>query len=360
MTKTTRFVQAKTSNLEDPRWKAFVTRDPTAVGQFYTAVITTGIYCRPTCSARLPKPENILFFDTFQAAEQAGFRPCKRCKPDQIEQENKNIAMITKICRFLEAEQEIPSLDQLAATAGMSKYHFHRLFKKTTGLTPREYAVTRREARLRENITQKNTITQAIYDAGYNANSRFYEKSDQVLGMTPSTYRSGGKDMKIRFAIAESSLGCILVAESERGLCSIMLGDDPEKLMQDLRNRFPKAELVGGESDFENRVAMVIGFIESPKIGLDLPLDIQGTVFQQRVWQALRLIPAGKTASYAEIAERIGSPKGARAVAQACASNYLAVAIPCHRVVHTDGSISGYRWGVDRKKALLKRESDQA
>ncbi|MHB8134740.1 MAG: bifunctional DNA-binding transcriptional regulator/O6-methylguanine-DNA methyltransferase Ada [Anaerolineaceae bacterium] len=360
MTKTNRFVHTNISTIEDPRWKAFVSRDPAAVGQFYTAVKTTGIYCLPTCSARLPKPENILFFDTIQAAEQAGFRPCKRCKPDQIEQENKNIALITKICRILEVEEEIPSLDQLAASAGMSKYHFHRLFKKTTGLTPREYAVTRREARLRENITQKNTITEAIYDAGYNANSRFYEKSDQVLGMTPSTYRSGGKDMKIHFAIAESSLGLILVAESERGLCSIMLGDEPDKLMQDLHNRFPKAELVGGDSDFENRVAMVIRFIESPKIGLDLPLDIQGTAFQQRVWQALRLIPAGTTASYAEIAERVGSPKGARAVAQACASNYLAVAIPCHRVVHNDGSISGYRWGVGRKKALLQRESEEA
>jgi len=356
----TRSVQTKPGILEDPRWKAFITRDPKAVGQFFTAVKTTGIYCRPTCSARLPKPENVQFFDTRLAAEQAGFRPCKRCKPDQIEQENENIAMITKICRILEAEEEIPSLDQLAAIAGMSKFHFHRLFTKTTGLTPREYAVARRETRLREKITRKNTITEAIYDAGYNANSRFYEKSNQVLGMTPTTYRSGGKDMKIRYAIGKSSLGLILVAESERGLCSIMLGDDPDLLTQDLRNRFPKAELVGGESDFENHVARVIGFVESPKIGLDLPLDIQGTAFQQRVWQTLRQIPAGKTASYAEIADRVGSPKGARAVAQACASNYLAVVIPCHRVVHTDGSVSGYRWGVDRKKALLKRESEQA
>ena len=360
MTKTTHSDQIKTNALDDPRWKAFVTRDPLAVGQFYTAVITTGIYCRPTCSARLPKPENVQFFDTCQAAEHAGYRPCKRCKPEQIEQENEIIGMITKVCRILEMEEEIPSLNQLAAIAGMSKFHFHRLFKKTTGLTPREYAATRRETRLRENITRKNTITEAIYDAGYNANSRFYEKSNQVLGMTPTIYRSGGKDMKIRYAIGDSSLGLILIAESERGLCSIMLGDDPDQLMQDLRKRFPKADLIPGESEFEQHVARVINFVESPKIGLDLPLDIQGTVFQQRVWQALRLIPPGMTASYAEIASRIGSPKGARAVAQACATNYLAVAIPCHRVVHTDGSVSGYRWGVERKKALLKRESDQA
>ncbi|MRS05075.1 helix-turn-helix domain-containing protein, partial [bacterium] len=297
MTKTTHSVLTKTSALDDPRWKAFVTRDPSAVGPFYTAVITTGIYCRPTCSARLPKPENILFFDTCLAAEQAGYRPCKRCKPEQIEQENEIIVMITKVCRILEVEEEIPSLDQLAAIAGMSKFHFHRLFKKTTGLTPREYAISRRETRLRENITRKNTITEAIYDAGYNANSRFYEKSNQGLGMTPTNYRSGGKDMKIRFAIGESSLGLIVIAESERGLCSIMLGDDPDQLMQDLRNRFPKANLIPGDSEFEQHVAQVVGFVESPKIGLDLPLDIQGTVFQQRVWQALRLIPPGMTAS---------------------------------------------------------------
>ena len=360
MLETTHSVQTNTITQEDPRWKAFVHRDPAAVGQFFTAVRTTGIYCLPTCSARLPKPENVRFFETKQAAEQAGYRPCKRCKPDQMDQENKNIAMITKICRILEVNEKIPSLDQLAASAGMSKYHFHRLFKKTTGLTPREYAVSRRESRLRENITQKNTITEAIYEAGYNANSRFYEKSSQVLGMTPSTYRSGGKNMEIRYAIGKSSLGLILIAESERGLCSIMLGDDPDVLVDDLRKRFTKAEIIAGDRAFEQHVAQVVGFVESPKIGLDLPLDIQGTAFQQRVWQALRQIPPGKTASYAEIASRIGSPKAARAVAQACASNYLAVAIPCHRVVHNDGSISGYRWGVERKKNLLKNEAEQA
>jgi len=360
MAKSTATPQSKSQIQDDPRWHAFVNRDPAAVGQFFTAVTTTGIYCRPTCSARLPKPENILFFESGLAAEQAGYRPCKRCKPDQIEEENKAITAITNVCRLLESGEDTPTLDQMANFAGMSKYHFHRLFKKTTGLTPREYAVSRREARLRENITRKITITEAIYEAGYNANSRFYEKSSEVLGMTPTTYRSGGKDMKIRFAIGESSLGLILIAESERGLCSIMLGDDPDVLVDDLRKRFPNAEFITDDHSFEQHVKQVVDFVESPKIGLDLPLDIQGTVFQQRVWQALRQIPPGMTASYAEIANRIGSPKGARAVAGACASNYLAVAIPCHRVVHTDGSVSGYRWGVERKKALLKRESDQA
>jgi AraC family transcriptional regulator, regulatory protein of adaptative response / methylated-DNA-[protein]-cysteine methyltransferase len=238
----------------------------------------------------------------------------------------------------------------------MSSYYFHRVFKAHTGLTPKAYAAAHHARRIRAKLGRSNTVTDAIYDAGYSSNSRFYEKSDEVLGMTPTSYRAGGADTEIRFAIGACSLGSILVASSERGVCAILLGDDPDALVHELQDRFPRSNLIGGDSEFEQLVAKVVGFIEAPAIGLDLPLDIRGTAFQQRVWQALRKIPAGSTASYTEIAKRIGSPKSVRAVSQACAANTLAVAIPCHRVVRNDGALSGYRWGVERKRALLKRE----
>jgi AraC family transcriptional regulator of adaptative response/methylated-DNA-[protein]-cysteine methyltransferase len=248
-------------------------------------------------------------------------------------------------------------LQQLAAHAGLSPYHFHRVFRQITGLTPREYATAHREQRVRQNLGQGATVTEAIYDAGYNSSSRFYETANKVLGMTPSTYRKGGASTEIRFAVGECTLGSILVASSRRGVCAILLGDDPEKLTQDLQNMFPRADLIGGDADFEQLVAKVVSFVETPAIGLNLPLDMQGTAFQQRVWQALRKIPAGSTVSYSQIARRIGKSKSVRAVAQACGANTLAVAIPCHRVVRNDGALSGYRWGVERKRALLLREA---
>jgi AraC family transcriptional regulator of adaptative response/methylated-DNA-[protein]-cysteine methyltransferase len=251
----------------------------------------------------------------------------------------------------------MPRLAELAERVGLSSYHFHRVFKQVTGLTPRAYAAAQREQRVREELGRGGTVTAAIFDAGYNSNSRFYERSSEVLGMTPTSYRAGGANADIRFAIGECSLGAILVAQSQRGVCAILLGDDPEVLVRDLQDRFPRANLIGGDSDFERLVATVVGFVEAPKIGLDLPLDVRGTAFQQRVWQALREIPAGKTASYTEIAKRIGCPSAVRAVAQACGANALAVAIPCHRVVRSDGSLSGYRWGVERKRELLEKEA---
>jgi AraC family transcriptional regulator of adaptative response/methylated-DNA-[protein]-cysteine methyltransferase len=250
----------------------------------------------------------------------------------------------------------MPSLANLAAKASLSPYHFHRVFKAVTGLTPKDYAAAHRGRKLREGLKEGTSVTQAIYDAGYNSGSRFYEKSNALLGMTPSRYRAGGRDEEIRFAIAKTSLGALLVAASDKGVCSILLGDDPEKLLRDLEERFDKAHLVGGDAKFEKLVARVVALVEHPGKGRDLPLDIRGTAFQQRVWKALAAIPAGKTASYAEIAKKIGRPKAVRAVAQACAANTLAVAIPCHRVVKTDGGLSGYRWGVARKQELLKRE----
>ena len=343
---------------KDPRWTAVVARDSRADGKFFYAVRTTGIYCRPSCGSRRARPENLQFYATAADAERAGFRPCKRCKPDQPLLERQHAAKVAKICRLIESIGEAQSLADLAGKAGLSAYHFHRVFKAVTGLTPRAYAAAHRAQRVRSELGRSGTVTEAIYGAGYGSNGRFYETSDAVLGMTPSNYRAGGANTEIRFAVGECSLGSILVARSERGICAILLGDDPGALARDLQDRFPRAKLVGGDKGFEKLVAKVVGFVEAPALGLDLPLDVRGTAFQQRVWQALRKIPAGVTASYTEIAKRIGAPKAVRAVAQACAANALAVAIPCHRVVRIDGALSGYRWGVERKRALLRREAD--
>jgi AraC family transcriptional regulator, regulatory protein of adaptative response / methylated-DNA-[protein]-cysteine methyltransferase len=343
---------------QDPRWQAVIGRDASADGTFYYCVKTTGVYCRPSCAARLPRPENVAFHATREAAEQAGFRPCKRCKPDQGALRERQAAVIADICRVIEAAEEPPALAALAAKAGISPYHFHRLFKAVTGLTPKAYASAHRAARVRDELARGDgSVTAAIYDAGFNSSGRFYETSDGILGMKPTDYRAGGANAEIRFAIGECSLGSILVAQSGRGVCAILLGDDPDALARDLQDRFPQARLIGGDKGFEGLVARVVGFVEAPALGLDLPLDVRGTAFQQRVWQALRDIPAGQTASYSAIARRIGAPKSVRAVASACAANAIAVAIPCHRVVRNDGALSGYRWGVERKRALLDKES---
>ena len=267
-----------------------------------------------------------------------------------------HVAAVTAACRKIESAEEVPSLAELAAGAGMSAFHFHRVFKKLTGVTPLEYASARRSGKVRAQLLASATVTEAIYEAGFNSNGRFYATSGRMLGMAPKTFRSGGTGERIRFAIGQCSLGAILVASSAMGVCCITLGDDPEFLLADLQNRFRQAELVGGDRDYEETVATVVGFVEAPRLGLQLPLDIRGTAFQQRVWQALREIPPGHTVSYAQIAARIGSPNSVRAVAGACAANSIAVAIPCHRVVRTGGGISGYRWGVERKRTLLDRE----
>ncbi|MEP6887016.1 MAG: bifunctional DNA-binding transcriptional regulator/O6-methylguanine-DNA methyltransferase Ada [Nitrospirales bacterium] len=341
----------------DPRWAAVVAHDPKADGTFYYSVQTTGVYCRPSCAARRARPEHVRFHATCQEAEKAGFRPCRRCKPDQASPVEQHAATIAEVCRLIEESEEAPCLEQLARHAGLSTSHFHRVFKAITGLTPKEYAAANRAKRLRRTLDRSSTVTEAIYDAGYNSTGRFYETSNEVLGMTPSNYRAGGAWTDIRFAVGECSLGSILVGKSERGVCAILLGDDPDELTHDLQDRFPCANLIGGDAGFEQLVSKVVGFVEAPALGLDLPLDVRGTAFQERVWQALQNIPAGSTVSYADIANRIGSPKSVRAVAQACGANALAVAIPCHRVVRHDGALSGYRWGVDRKRTLLQREA---
>jgi len=341
----------------DPRWMSIVNRDASSDGQFYYSVKTTGVYCRPSCAARLARPENVQYHLTRGDAEKAGFRPCKRCKPDQPAAKKQNAGKIAKACRLIEQSEEMPSLDELAELAGLSVYHFHRTFKAITGLTPKEYAEANRSRRVRASLENSDTVTKAIYDAGFNSSCRFYETSNAVLGMTPSRFRAGGADTDIFFAIGECSLGSILVAQSRKGVCSILLEDDPAFLVRDLQDRFPKANLIGNEPGYEDLVAKVVGLIEEPGIGFDLPLDIRGTAFQRRVWKALQQIPPGSTVSYSDIADKIGMPRAVRAVAQACSSNKLAVAIPCHRVVRNDGSLSGYRWGVERKRALLERET---
>ncbi|RKH70987.1 bifunctional DNA-binding transcriptional regulator/O6-methylguanine-DNA methyltransferase Ada [Corallococcus aberystwythensis] len=348
------------ATLGDPRWEAVAARDAAADGRFFYSVRTTGVYCRPSCGARTPRPENVDFHATVAAAEQAGFRACKRCKPGEPSLAVKHADRVAELCRFIQAAEEMPSLEDLAERAGLSPYHLHRVFKAVTGLTPKGYAAAQRAERIRTGLTKRGSVTEAIYDAGFNSSGRFYETSSQVLGMTPTNFRAGGANTEIRFAIAECSLGPILVAASDRGVCAILMGDDPDALAKDLQDRFPQATLVGGDAKFEQLVAKVVGFVEAPGVGLDLPLDVRGTAFQQRVWQALREIPAGKTASYTDIAERIGSPKSVRAVAQACGANALAVVIPCHRVVRNDGALSGYRWGVERKRVLLDREAEHA
>ncbi|MCP1173971.1 bifunctional DNA-binding transcriptional regulator/O6-methylguanine-DNA methyltransferase Ada [Ralstonia chuxiongensis] len=344
----------------DPRWARVLARDASADGQFVYAVKTTGVYCQPSSPSRLPRPENVEFFDSPADAEAAGYRPSRRAAPDQTTARAQQTALIAQACRRIEAADTPPTLDALAQDAGLSPYHFHRLFKSVTGLTPKGYADAHRARKLRAQLERGSTVTEAIYDAGFNASSRFYEASDNVLGMTASRYRAGGAQTTIRFAVGECSLGSILVAQSDRGICAILMGDDPDALVRDLQDTFRKAEFIGGDAGFEDLVARVVGLIEAPSIGLELPLDVRGTAFQERVWQALREVPPGSTTSYAEIAARIGAPKAVRAVAQACAANHIAVAIPCHRVIRRDGNTSGYRWGVERKLALLEREAQSA
>ena len=347
---------ATRKDADDMRWDAVITKDRGADGQFYYSVRTTGVYCRPSCASRLARRENVQFHATPAAAEKAGFRACKRCRPREASQSERHAAMVASACALIKRSEDPPRLAALAAASGLSPFHFHRLFKAATGLTPKAYADAQRADRVRKTLPSSTTITGAIYDAGFNSNGRFYAASAQVLGMTPGRYRAGGDLTQIRFAIGECSLGSILVAATAKGVCAILLGRDPEALVRQLQDRFTKAELIGGDAAFEKLVAKVIGFVEQPRLGLDLPLDVQGTAFQQRVWRALRNIGVGHTASYGDIAARIGQPKSTRAVAGACAANIIAVAIPCHRVIRTDGQLSGYRWGVQRKRALLERE----
>jgi AraC family transcriptional regulator, regulatory protein of adaptative response / methylated-DNA-[protein]-cysteine methyltransferase len=341
------------------RWDAVTRREAAADGLFVYSVRSTGVYCRPSCPSRPAKRENVAFHADCAAAEAAGFRACLRCKPEQPPLAQRQAQAVARACRLIEQSETEPDLDSLAQQAGMSRFHFHRVFKAHTGLTPKGYAVAQRAARVKQGLAQSGSVTDAVYDAGFNSSGRFYASAPGMLGMTPTRFRTGGSGESIRFAVGACSLGAILVAATGKGICAILIGDDPDALVRDLQDRFPRADLRGGDDAFERTVALVVGFVEAPQLGLDLPLDVRGTAFQQRVWQALREIPAGQTVSYAALAERLGMPAGARAVAGACAANAIAVAIPCHRVVRNDGALSGYRWGVERKQLLLDREGSR-
>ena len=345
---------------DDPRWARIVARDKTADGHLWYSVATTGVYCRPSCPSRLANPKNVQLHDSLASAKATGFRPCRRCNPNGLSIEAENAALAARACRIIEESEEEPSLEELAKAVGRSPSYFHRTFKVATGVTPKEYAAANRAAKVRHGLASGSSVTEAIYDAGFNSSGRFYEKSTDMLGMTPSQYRAGGANEEIKFAIGQtSSLGAILVASTKKGVAAILLGDDPEDLVRNLQDRFPNARLIGADRDYEALVAQVVGFVEAPRLGLNLPLDVRGTAFQERVWKVLQEVPVGATVSYAEVARRIGTPKSVRAVAAACAANKLAVAIPCHRVIRNDGSLSGYAWGVDRKRILLDREASQ-
>lgn len=346
------------------RWAAVLARDPGADAAFRYAVRSTGIYCRPSCSARRPLRANIVFFAGAAEAEAAGFRPCRRCRPNGESPGKAMADRLAAACRLIETRIEAgegaPELAALAQAAGLSPHHFHRVFKQALGVTPRAYGAAARASRLRQELPSAASATQACYDAGFGSSGRFYAEAPAALGMTPGAYRNGGAGAEIRFAVGRCSLGEVLVAATDVGVCAILLGDDPDTLLHDLQRRFANARLIGADEAFETMVAKVVGMIERPAAPVELPLDIRGTAFQRRVWEALRAIPAGQTRSYGEVAAGLGVPAAVRAVAGACAANPLAVAIPCHRVVRLGGGLSGYRWGIERKRALLEREAEDA
>ena len=347
----------KDFSTEERRWEAIVQRMQQSDGEFFYGVVTTGIYCRPVCSSRIPNRENVRFFDTTQLAEDADFRPCKRCTPRKESAPNTALDVVTQACKFIEESEKEPTLNQLADIVGLSPYHFHRLFKKTLGITPKQYAAANRQNRVRTNLRQDATITDAIYESGYESSSRFYENAASSLGMKPSEFQKGGKGKLIRYGIVQSYLGWVLVAVSDRGVCRIDFDDSPEILKARLDENFPNAELISDDPTISSIISQTVAFLETPELEYALPLDIQGTAFQQQVWQALRDIRPGTTVSYGDIAKQIGNPKAVRAVAQACGSNSIAVAIPCHRVVRKNGELGGYRWGIKRKEMILEREA---
>lgn len=343
---------------EEARLAAVRRRDPAADGHFYYSVSTTGVYCNPSCAARPALRQNMAFHDTRAAAERAGFRPCKRCRPELSARSQREADIAAAACRLIEQAEEEPSLAGLAAQVGLSPHHFHRLFKRIIGVTPKAYAGAHRQSRVQTKLAAGSPVTQAIYEAGFNSPGRFYEAADDMLGMVPSSYRAGGKGEAIRFAFGRSSLGVVLVAATERGVCAILLGSNEERLSRDLEARFPNAALTRAEAGFSEWLGRVVAMVDHPQQNqaLGLPLDIRGTAFQRRVWELLRHIPPGETRSYRDVAAELGSPAAVRAVANACAANVLAVAVPCHRVVASNGELAGYRWGLERKRELLKRE----
>jgi AraC family transcriptional regulator of adaptative response/methylated-DNA-[protein]-cysteine methyltransferase len=354
-------VQDTMTNHEDQFWRssywdAVTDRDRAMDGVFVYAVRTTGVYCRPSCAARRPRPENVVFFRTREAARRAGFRPCKRCKPDSDSLPNANAEMVEKVCRYIDAHPDEPAtLEALSRAIGLSPFHLQRTFKALTGITPRAYADSRRLQSLKNGLREGRSVTYSMYDAGYGSSSRLYERASAQLGMTPARYRKQGSGVTIRFTIAETPAGRILLAATERGICSIQFGSSDTVLESALREEYPQAEIVRADKQLAVWVRAMRDRMGGED-GASLPLDIRATTFQRLVWEQLQAIPRGTTSSYGDIAKRIGHPHASRAVARACASNPVAVAIPCHRVVRGDGALGGYRWGIPRKKKLLALE----
>lgn len=342
---------------QDPRWQTVVQRkhDDT----FFYSVKTTGVYCRPSCASRLARPENVAFHHSPEAAAAAGFRACKRCRPDQSDPRLLQAELVERACRSLEDSLQPPDLKELAEQAGLSHFHFHRLFKSLVGLTPKQYEQARRAERLRASLAQAESVTEAVFEAGYQSSSRFYEKSQEILGMSPTHFKKGGENLRIGYSLCPCQLsGWMLVAATEVGVCAIFLGDRPEGLLQELRGRFAKADLSQADGALEEWVQAALLLVDAGGLAAELPLDVRGTAFQQQVWEALRSIGPGQTRTYAQLATQIGRPRAVRAVAAACAANPLAVAIPCHRVIRGDGSLAGYYWGgPEIKSLLLKREA---
>jgi AraC family transcriptional regulator of adaptative response/methylated-DNA-[protein]-cysteine methyltransferase len=343
------------------RWEAVKARDAGADGHFWFSVSTTGVYCYPSCAARRARRENVGFYDTRERVERAGFRPCKRCRPELPTRNVRHAEAVAEACRMIEKAEQAPTLKELAAAAKLSPHYFQRRFKEIAGVTPKQYATAHRAQRVRRELSNGESVTEAIYSAGYNSATRFYEDSKEMLGMNPRAFAKGGPGELIRWEVTKSSLGSVLVGATERGICTILFGENRDQLVDDLTARFPRATLEEADrgSDFSAWVACALAFIERPGRGIDLPLDMAGTAFQQQVWAALREIPAGETTTYRDVADRIGRPKAIRAVAGACAANPIAVVIPCHRVLASDGSLSGYRWGTERKQTLLDREAER-
>ena len=346
-----RQIEAQTHAVPDADacWDAFLRRDRSFDGRFVGAVLSTGIYCKPSCAARHPRRENMIFLADPEAARAAGFRACLRCRPDEV---GRDRLAVEAAVTFIAAAQTPPSLEAVAAHAGYSPHHFHRLFRREMGMTPAAYARSLRTERLKSALEDGGSVTDAIYEAGYNAPSRAYADAERHLGMTPSAWKHGGRGVAIRHAVVQTSLGRVLVAGTERGLCRISFDEDEA----DLRRRFPKAEILPADEAFSALAAQLVRLIDAPAESLELPIDVSGTAFQQAVWAALRAIPPGETRTYGEIAAAIGRPGAVRAAGTACGDNVLAVLIPCHRVLRSDGSLGGYAYGVERKKKLLERE----
>ena len=337
--------------IDDARWERVRARERD--DRFVFAVRTTSIYCRPGCPSRTPARRNVVAFGDAAAAAQAGFRACKRCAPDDVAPDADRVRLIRRACALLDAPTP-PSLDEVAREVGLSRFHFQRVFRQVAGVTPGEYLRARRAGRFRTQLSAGATVTAAIHDAGYGSASRPY--AHDALGMTPTRYRAGGRGERVTYAIASCSLGRVLAATTERGVCAIELGDDDETVVAALRCRVPSADLRCDEAALRETVAAVVALVDDPSAPFGLSLDVRGTAFQQRVWKALRTVRPGEPVSYAALARAVGSPHAAQAVGAACAANRLAVAIPCHRAVREDGGLAGYRWGLERKRALLARE----